>query len=90
MFSLDMLTQNKNRSHEPDVRFQAAEDRENLFHAIKKLKPDYRKVIIYRFVDELSHTETARIMGINENHVRVLQHRALRQLRNILSYPTFQ
>ena len=85
MFSLEMLTSNRIRSQEPEIRIQAAEDRENLYQAISKLKPEFRKVLICRFVDDLSHTETALAMGINENHVRVLQHRALRKLKHLLS-----
>jgi RNA polymerase sigma-70 factor, ECF subfamily len=53
--------------------------------AIEKLEPNLQQVIAYRFIADLSYTETAEIMGLKENHLRVLQHRALKQLRVYLS-----
>ena len=36
-------------------------------------------------VNGLSHAETAQVMGLREGHVRVLQHRALSQMRDLLA-----
>jgi len=65
-----------------------AEEREinsTLLSAINRLdSPVFGQVIILRFINRLSHKETADILGINEGHVRVLQHRALKKLKKDL------
>ncbi len=48
------------------------------------LRDDYRMVLVLRFLSELSPEETAQVMGRSIGAVRVLQHRALSALRNIL------
>jgi RNA polymerase sigma-70 factor (ECF subfamily) len=42
-------------------------------------------VVLNRFVNELSHAETAQVMGLREGHVRVLQYRALKKMRGLLT-----
>jgi RNA polymerase sigma-70 factor, ECF subfamily len=49
-----------------------------------ELTDDQRDVIILRFLEEFSIHETAAIMGKQENHVRVLQNRAIAALRRSL------
>ncbi|MGD2254055.1 MAG: RNA polymerase sigma factor [Anaerolineales bacterium] len=44
-----------------------------------------QRVIILRFVNQMSHAEVAQILQVREGHVRVLQYRALKRLRNLLS-----
>jgi RNA polymerase sigma-70 factor, ECF subfamily len=58
----------------------------NLKKAILALKPDYQQILILRFINQLSHKEVAEIMGLNIGQTRVLQHRALKQLKEILSH----
>jgi RNA polymerase sigma-70 factor (ECF subfamily) len=45
------------------------------------LKEEYRDVIILRFINELSVSEIARILGKTSGNVRVLIHRALQSLQ---------
>lgn len=52
--------------------------------AIKKLKEDQQDVLLMRFVEDLSHKEIAEIIGKNEGAVRLIQHRALAELRESL------
>lgn len=56
-----------------------------LAEGIRQLAKNYQEVIILRFINELSHAEVAEIMNITETHVRVLQYRALQQMRKIIS-----
>jgi RNA polymerase sigma-70 factor (ECF subfamily) len=49
--------------------------------AIRKLSHDYQEVVILRFVEELSLKETAAAMERSEGAVKLLQHRALKELR---------
>ncbi|MEK9186314.1 MAG: sigma-70 family RNA polymerase sigma factor, partial [Patescibacteria group bacterium] len=52
--------------------------------AIKKLKEEQQDVIIMRFVEDLSHKEIADAIGKTEGAVRLIQHRALENLRQLM------
>ncbi len=52
--------------------------------ALQTLPPDYRLVLLLRFIEGLSAAEVARIMDRSPEAVRVLQYRALRALRGRL------
>jgi RNA polymerase sigma factor (sigma-70 family) len=49
-----------------------------------RLEEQDQEVLICRFVSQLSHAETAAVLGLNESHVRVLQFRALKKLQALL------
>jgi RNA polymerase sigma-70 factor (ECF subfamily) len=51
---------------------------------LRKLPEDYRMVLVYRFINQLTPAEIAAIMNRSEGAVRVLQHRALRAARKLL------
>lgn len=53
--------------------------------ALKQLKQDYQDIIIMRYIEELTPSEVARILKKPETTVRVLQHRAIKQLKALLS-----
>ena len=58
-----------------------------ILHAIRnELTDDQRHVIILRFLEEFSVRETAAILGKREEHVRVIQNRAIAALRRSLEY----
>jgi RNA polymerase sigma-70 factor, ECF subfamily len=69
---------------QPDVAVQMEEQSNHLSDAIRMLEDPFREVLVHRFVNCLSHAETASLMGLRENHIRVLQYRALKKLRSIL------
>ena len=48
--------------------------------AVVSLPEDRRQVVLLRFVDGLSTDEIGAVLGRSEGAVRVLQHRALRDL----------
>ena len=52
---------------------------------LNNLKEDYQDVIIYRYLDELSVPEIAKIVQKSEDAVRVSLHRALKSLKNELN-----
>lgn len=52
------------------------------------LKPDQRAVITLRVLDEFSVEETAKILGKSAGAVRVIQHRAIKQLKAVLDTRT--
>ncbi len=61
-----------------------ADDARRLRAAVASLSNDRRQVIILRFVDGLTTREIGDVLGRSEGAVRVLQHRALRELAALL------
>ena len=53
--------------------------------ALKKLSPDQQVVIKLKFLDELDNSEIAKILNKTEGAIRVIQHRAIIELKNILN-----
>ena len=62
-----------------------ADEARRLRSAVARLSDDRRQVVVLRFVDGLSAREIGVVLGRSEGAVRVLQHRALRDLAAILA-----
>ena len=69
----------------PEDNLYKKEEYKELQQAISKLKLKYRNVVIYRGIWELSIKETAELLDCPETKVRVDYHRALKQLKEILT-----
>lgn len=67
---------------DPEQNALTLERMDELQMSIRRLDPIMQDVIICRFANQLSHSETAKVLGITEGNVRVLQHRALKEIRN--------
>lgn len=52
--------------------------------ALIQVHPNYQDVIVWYYLDELTIPEIAEILGKNEGTVRVLIHRAVKSLRNVM------
>lgn len=70
---------------DPAQRVAAADEARRLRRALAKLSDDRRQVVVLRFVDGLSAREIGDVLGRSEGAVRVLQHRALRELAGLLA-----
>lgn len=57
---------------------------ERVMKALKELKEDYRDVLIMRFVEDLSVREAAFAVGKSEGAVKLMQHRAIKELQRLL------
>ena len=53
--------------------------------ALKTMSADFREVIILRFVEEMSIKETSAIMNKSNGAIKILQHRAIKALRESLA-----
>ncbi len=82
--ALDALPLQDPHVPSPEQAAQQAEFREWLLQALAHLPERMRDVVVYRFFHGLKPAEIAALMGIEENHVRVLQHRALKRMRHWL------
>jgi len=50
---------------------------------IKLLKPEYQDVLIMRYIEDLDHREIANALNKTEGAVRLLQHRAINNLKEL-------
>ncbi len=73
---------------DPKIRIEEAaiinSDIEMVMKGMSTLKDDYQDVIIWRYLDELSITEIASLLDRSEEATRVMIHRAMASLKNIL------
>jgi RNA polymerase sigma-70 factor, ECF subfamily len=65
---------------DPALILDRAEDRHRVLRAVGSLAEDRRQVILLRFVDGLTTREIGQVLERSPGAVRVLQHRALRDL----------
>lgn len=74
------------QSHEagPEEVVDSSIESHDLRETISELREDYRNVLIFRFLSGLSPEETAQVMQRSVGAVRVLQHRALSALKDLL------
>lgn len=68
----------------PEQLLEEAVRRGELLAALERLPRDQHDVIVYRFFGELTPHEVAPLLHRSDGAVRVLQHRALRRLRQLL------
>lgn len=73
-----------NASADPEAVALDRLDHDAVRQAILQLKPDRQQVILLRFIDGYDVDEVAAAVGKSANHIRVLQHRALADLRRML------
>ena len=67
-----------------DPNLDRVEMRELLQKAMQHLTERERRIMVMRFVDELSQAEVAKRLGISQMHVSRLQRAAVEQLREYL------
>ena len=65
----------------PDERKMPHLDGDRLARCVQSLKERERAVVVMTFYDEHTAAESGRALGISEANVRVIRHRAIRQLR---------
>ena len=65
---------------DPAAQVARRDEASAAWRAIERLPGDRRRAVILRFVDEMSTSEIAGVLGRSEGAVRVLIHRALRSV----------
>ena len=83
--SLEATAERPSDVGDPVASAERDQDRAQLRTALDALPPDQREVLVWRFFAELSPAETAVLMGRSNGAVRVLQHRAMVSLRELLT-----
>jgi RNA polymerase sigma-70 factor (ECF subfamily) len=69
---------------DPELRADAAAERQRLAEALQALPPDMRAVVVLRDVYDLPHEAIAAELGISEGAAKVRLHRARKKLRERL------
>lgn len=70
---------------DPEGQALARYERLALRRAVLRLKPDQQQVVLLRFLEGLEYADIAKALGKSEGNVRVIQHRALGELRRLLA-----
>ncbi|SHN45627.1 ECF subfamily RNA polymerase sigma factor, BldN family [Cryptosporangium aurantiacum] len=68
----------------PEAEVITRLDNATLLDAVRRLNPEQQECITLRFLQGLSVTETAQIMGKNDGAIKALQYRAVRTLGRLL------
>ena len=83
--SLDHISPAAKPESGPEKLIEIKQENQKLMDGIAQLEPKYREVIVLRFINQLSHAETAKVLNIKEGHVRVLQYRGLKILSDLMT-----
>ena len=59
-------------------------DQQRLAQCVEKLNERERSVVVMSFYDEQTGADVASFLGVSEANVRVIRHRAIRQLRDCM------
>ena len=70
---------------DPAALLASVEEQNSIWRMARRLKPRQFEVLWLRFGDGFTIAEAARIMGVTQLHVKVLQHRARAQLAKWLA-----
>lgn len=66
-----------------DQNFDLATDFKSLEKKLFELKDEYREILVFRYINELSISEIAKILDKSQGNVRVLIFRAINALKNL-------
>lgn len=69
----------------PDELFASAQDAQALRNALQKLSPGAREILLLHYTNGLTFLEIGEMLGEPQNTVKSRHHRAVLQLRKILS-----
>ncbi|MBI2912580.1 MAG: sigma-70 family RNA polymerase sigma factor [Chloroflexi bacterium] len=71
--------------YSPEQSCEVKMDGERVWAQVRRLRGDQRRVIVMRFIDGLSYSDIAQVLGKSAGAVRVIQYRALLSLRRMLA-----
>jgi len=74
-------------AHDPKIELAAEHHAvtARVMQAIRSLPPEHQDVLIMRFVEDLAVRDVAEALGKSEGAVKVMQHRAVKSLKDILT-----
>ena len=78
-------TENLVDASDPKIELETALDHQELLATIADLPQNQKEVIILKFIEEMDNREISKVLGKREGAIRILQMRALANLRQKLS-----
>jgi len=81
---LDEDTREDRSDSDPEQSAEVRFNQERVRAAITQLRPEHQQVITMRFLENLAHRDIADVLGKSEGAIRVIQHRALGELKRIM------
>jgi RNA polymerase sigma-70 factor (ECF subfamily) len=78
------VIERKETEPSPEVAVISSLTSEHLIGAVKRLGREQRDCIVLRFIQGLSVSETAEVMGKNDGAIKALQHRAVHKLADMI------
>ncbi|MBO4864142.1 MAG: RNA polymerase sigma factor [Eubacterium sp.] len=67
-----------------DIIILKEERNRKLYQAMSAIKPEYRRVLYLLYMENLSHEEISKVMGMNKRQIYNLVDRGKKSLKNIL------
>lgn len=83
--SLDPRLSDTKRESNPITVTTQSLNNQHLKKALSKIKKNYQQIILLKYINELSNEEISKILKKSEGSVRILQFRALKSLKQILT-----
>ena len=83
-YDIEAIEEPESNDDPIDIKIGQNIEMERVKKAILELKPAHQDIIIMRFVEDLSPKEVAKALNRPESTIRVLQHRAIKELQKIL------
>lgn len=75
------IVESRDLEKDIDVKFEV----KNIEQTLDQIKDEYREVVILRYIEGLSINEIASIIKKSKGNVRVLLHRAIKRIQEILN-----
>jgi RNA polymerase sigma-70 factor, ECF subfamily len=82
--SIEEVTETVSDSESPVDQANLTIEQKIMLELVERLVEEQRLVIQYKFFEDLTNNEIAAIMGKSEGAIRVIQHRAVKKLQQLL------
>jgi RNA polymerase sigma-70 factor (ECF subfamily) len=82
--ALDDTYVDQKMGRNPEDALQKSSEEKSVRDAVLRLRDEQRQVIMLRFVEEMDYRDVAEVIGKSIPAVRVIQHRALGNLRRLM------
>ncbi len=70
-------------SERPDGAAEKQDNRNSVWASAKKLKKEFREVLVLKYIEDLSILEIAKVLGKTQSNIKILLFRARNQLKKI-------
>lgn len=81
---LDVTHQATDKYANPKLMAEESLTSDKLRAAIDKLPDNFRDILLLRFIDDMEYAEIADVIGKSEGSIRIMQFRAIKELRGML------